>query len=180
MRSRRFREIVRNIRNPQDGDFDVPESLRDVLRDYQVTGFEWLSTLASYGLGGILADDMGLGKTLQVIAFLLARKDASQPPSLVVVPTSLLYNWLEEIHHFAPSLSACAVTGTKAERTVQLERAMQSDVLVTTYNMIKRDTHCTDRRNSATSSWTKPSTSRTLPRRAHAPSRSSRWAAALR
>ena len=139
VRSRRFREIVRNIRNPQDGDFDVPESLRDVLRDYQVTGFEWLSTLASYGLGGILADDMGLGKTLQVIAFLLARKDASQPPSLVVVPTSLLYNWLEEIHHFAPSLSACAVTGTKAERTVQLERAMQSDVLVTTYNMIKRD-----------------------------------------
>ncbi|MDY4473916.1 DEAD/DEAH box helicase [Mitsuokella sp.] len=139
VRSRRFREIVRDIRNPQDGDFDVPESLRKVLRDYQVTGFQWLSTLASYGLGGILADDMGLGKTLQVISFLLAQQDAKQPPSLVVVPTSLLYNWLEEIHHFAPALSACAVTGTKAERMAQLEQAMHSDVLVTTYNMIKRD-----------------------------------------
>ncbi|SFT67661.1 Superfamily II DNA or RNA helicase, SNF2 family [Selenomonas sp. GACV-9] len=139
-RSRTFRAIVRNIRRPEEAEYEVPEVLRGVLRDYQVTGFNWLSTLADYHLGGILADDMGLGKTLQVIAFLLARQDAAQPPSLVVAPTSLMYNWLDEIARFAPSLKAAAVAGTKAQREEILAAADQSyDVLITTYNMLKRD-----------------------------------------
>lgn len=139
-RSRTFRSIVRNIRRPEEADYEVPAELKGVLRDYQVTGFNWLSTLADYHLGGILADDMGLGKTLQVIAFLLARQDASQPPSLVVAPTSLMYNWLDEIARFAPSLKAAAVAGTKAQREAVLAEADKSyDVLVTTYNMLKRD-----------------------------------------
>ena len=117
----------------------MPTSLKPVLRDYQVTGFNWLSGLADHHLGGILADDMGLGKTLQVITFLLARKAPEAPPSLVVAPTSLLYNWLEEIARFAPSLQAVAVAGSKAERCAQLEQAGGVDVIVTTYDTLKRD-----------------------------------------
>ena len=139
-RSKRFRSIVRSIRRPEDVDVDVPESLTNVLRDYQVTGFTWLSTLAAYGLGGILADDMGLGKTLQVIAFLLSQQDATQPPSLVVAPTSLVYNWLDEIKKFTPALKTAVVAGTKAERRRLLDGTDDSyDVLITTYNMLKRD-----------------------------------------
>ena len=138
-RSRRFREVVRGIRQPQEADYEVPVSLQPVLRDYQVTGFNWLSSLADHHLGGILADDMGLGKTLQVIAFLLARKQAGAKPSLVITPTSLLYNWLEEIGRFAPSLEALAVAGTKAERAAQLQALAGIDVVVTTYDTLKRD-----------------------------------------
>ena len=139
-RSRAFRAIVRDIRHPEDSEVDVPESLKGVLRDYQVTGFNWLSNLSAYHLGGILADDMGLGKTLQVIAFLLAKQNYQEPPSLVVAPTSLMYNWLEEIERFAPQLKAAAVAGTKAEREKILAEADASyDVLITTYNMLKRD-----------------------------------------
>ncbi len=138
-RSRRFREVVRGIRQPQEADYEVPVSLQPVLRDYQVTGFNWLSSLADHHLGGILADDMGLGKTLQVIAFLLARKEERAKPSLVITPTSLLYNWLEEIGRFAPSLEALAVAGTKAERAAQLQALAGIDVIVTTYDTLKRD-----------------------------------------
>mgnify|MGYP001672202955 CR=1 FL=1 len=138
-RSKEFRRIVRDIRNPQDADIPVPESLQSILRDYQVTGFNWMTTLAAHRLGGILADDMGLGKTLQVLAFLLAKQEAGAPPSLVVAPTSLLYNWLDEIEKFAPMLTARAVTGTKGEREAIRTDSAPCDLLVTTYNTLKRD-----------------------------------------
>ena len=149
-RSRSFRHIVRDIRSPQDADVDVelPASLQGVLRDYQVTGFNWLCSLAHYHLGGILADDMGLGKTLQVIAFLLAHQDASAPPSLVVAPTSLVYNWLDEIEKFAPALCAKVIAGTKKERGALLEAAgTECDVLITTYNLLKRDIKSYEKRH---------------------------------
>ena len=83
---------------------------------------------------------MGLGKTLQVIAFLLSKQDYTQPPSLVVAPTSLMYNWQDEIERFAPELKACVVAGSKEERKEILAGADASfDVLITTYNMLKRD-----------------------------------------
>ena len=141
-RSKAFRRVVRDIRSPQDADVeaDVPKSLEKVLRDYQVTGFNWLSSLAHYGLGGILADDMGLGKTLQVLAFLLANRDGRRSPSLVVAPTSLVYNWLDEAERFTPELRAKVIAGTKAERKKMLAATgTECDVLITTYNMLRRD-----------------------------------------
>ena len=138
-RSKEFKSLVRDIRNPADADVEVPASLKGVLRDYQVTGLAWLSTLAAYGLGGILADDMGLGKTLEVIAFLLAHRDPEAQPTLVVAPTSLMYNWLDEIQRFTPELNARAIAGTKAEREEALQNVSGCDVIVTTYNMLKRD-----------------------------------------
>lgn len=151
-RSQAFRQVVRRIKSPQDSDYEVPESLADTLRDYQVTGYNWLSGLAQCHLGGILADDMGLGKTLQVLTFLLAQKEADEkagklnPPSLVVAPTSLVYNWLDEARRFTPQLKAVAVAGGKAERQEILQKALpregqpgEADLLITTYNMLKRD-----------------------------------------
>ena len=151
-RSQAFRQVVRRIKSPQDSDYEVPASLSDTLRDYQVTGFNWLSGLAECHLGGILADDMGLGKTLQVLTFLLSKKEADEkegkvsPPSLVVAPTSLVYNWLEEVRRFTPRLQAVAVAGTKGEREELLKKALpgegesgKTDILITTYNMLKRD-----------------------------------------
>ncbi|MBQ7515273.1 MAG: SNF2 helicase associated domain-containing protein [Schwartzia sp.] len=137
--SRDFRDLVRDIAKPDAMDWTPPAEVAPVLRGYQATGFAWLMSLAAHGLGGILADDMGLGKTLQVIAFILARREESPLPTLVITPTSLMYNWLDEIQRFAPVLRATAVAGTKAERRALLEQAADFDVVVTTYNMLKRD-----------------------------------------
>lgn len=138
-RSAEFKKIVREIKEPVDAEIEIPESLAPILREYQKTGFKWLFTLARYGLGGILADDMGLGKTLQVIAFLLAKKQSADKPALVVTPTSLLYNWLDEIARFAPSLTCLVISGAKSERQKNLRDLPNVDVVITTYNTLKRD-----------------------------------------
>ncbi|GAB4258791.1 DEAD/DEAH box helicase [Thermincola ferriacetica] len=138
-RNSAFKHLVQSIREPQHTDFRVPEELQNVLREYQKTGFKWLKTLASYGLGGILADDMGLGKTLQVIAFILSEKGAGQPPALVIAPTSLVYNWYEEVKKFAPSLRVEVVTGGPAERQEKLKKLAEADIVVTSYPLIRRD-----------------------------------------
>ncbi len=136
-----FRALVRDIRNPAEAEYEIPPELNGVLRDYQTTGFRWMTSLANHGLGGILADDMGLGKTLQTIAFLLPRRGPGTPPALVVTPTSLVYGWLDEIARFAPDLQAVAVAGTKSQRAAILDEAFQgqADVVVTTYTTLRLD-----------------------------------------
>lgn len=117
----------------------VPNKLENVLRPYQTKGFEWLTTLVNYQLGGLLADEMGLGKTLQVISILLSRKDKNNLPSLVVVPASVVYNWEAEFKKFAPELKVLVLGGSKKERSMQLKEADESDVLITSYDSLKRD-----------------------------------------
>lgn len=117
-----------------------PQSLQGILRPYQREGFSWMSTLASLGFGGILADDMGLGKTLQVITFLLSQHEMGCPePSLVVCPASLVYNWKAEFERFAPDLAVAIVAGTPEERRACIQAARSYDVLVTSYELLKRD-----------------------------------------
>ena len=135
-----FRSIVRDFDTYADADIEVPSGLRAELRGYQEDGFRWLGTLERFGFGGILADDMGLGKTLQVIAHILARKEAGAAgPTLVVCPASLVYNWVSEIGRFAPSLDAVAVVGSKTARTAQIGGAGEHDVLITSYDLLRRD-----------------------------------------
>ena len=135
-----FRKIVRDFETVADADFTAPHPVGDVLRPYQVEGFKWLCTLGKVGFGGILADDMGLGKTLQMIAYLLHERDGGEElPALVVCPASLAYNWMAEIERFAPSLNAVAVVGTKRKRAQVIARAADYDVLVTSYDLMKRD-----------------------------------------
>lgn len=115
-RDKAFKELVQNVREPEDTDFTLPPHLEPVLRDYQKTGFKWLKTLASYGFGGILADDMGLGKTLETISFIESEMEHDPYPALVIAPTSVIFNWQAEIEKFAPKLTTLIVTGTKSER----------------------------------------------------------------
>jgi SNF2 family DNA or RNA helicase len=100
-------------------------------------GLGWLQGLQRLGLGGVLADDMGLGKTVQVLALLEARRQAGAGPSLVVVPRSLVHNWVEEATRLAPAMRVHVHHGTRrAARTVALREA---DLVLTTYGTLRRD-----------------------------------------
>ncbi len=135
-----FKELVQNIREPGDIDYTIPENLKGILRDYQRFGYKWLKTLAVYGMGGILADDMGLGKTLQILTFLLSEKmEGNQLPSLIVSPTSLVYNWAAEVEKFTPELRTLVISGNKDERQNNIEDIMDYDIVVTSYPLIRRD-----------------------------------------
>ena len=136
-----LRELLSRSRSATENEYPLPESLRSVLRPYQQHGYRWLRTMEELGFGGILADDMGLGKTLQVIALLLAAKESGSDrrPSLVVCPTSLVLSWEREIQRFAPALRALCVVGDAAARQALLEQTAGYDVLLTSYDLLKRD-----------------------------------------
>ena len=135
-----FKAVVRGMKSVEDSDYEIPLTLRSVLREYQKTGFRWLKTLDSYGFGGILADDMGLGKTIQVIALLLDESNREPDSSaLIVCPASLVYNWENEIHHFAPTLKVRTISGTAQEREELLKAASAGEILITSYDLLKRD-----------------------------------------
>lgn len=138
-RDNQFKSMIRNMKSIEDSDFEIPNSLQNVLRSYQKTGFRWLKTMDIYGFGGILADDMGLGKTLQVITLFLSQKESKPQPSLVVCPASLIYNWESEIQHFAPQLSVAVVAGSASVRKGILKKYKDYDVIVTSYDLLKRD-----------------------------------------
>lgn len=138
-RNKAFKQLVQNILEPQDSEFELPSGLQNVLRDYQKTGFKWLKTLASYGLGGILADDMGLGKTLQVLSFILSERGANSEPVLVIAPTSVVYNWQEEAGRFTPELKALVVEGNPRVRQAQLADIEHWDLVITSYPVLRRD-----------------------------------------
>ncbi len=143
VKNRSFRSLVRHMRTVEDNDFEVPESLRGVLREYQEKGFLWLKTLKHNGFGGILADDMGLGKTLQVLAFLWSELLEAGPSencrSLIVTPASLVYNWYNEVRRFVPELPVTMVVGTGGERQALIQGAGSRDLLITSYDLLKRD-----------------------------------------
>ena len=136
-RDQDFEALLAHFNDSGSLNFKVPRSLCSVLREYQKAGFHWLKTLAHYGFGGILADDMGLGKTLQIIS-VLASERKNNKPSIVVCPTSLLYNWENEIFRFAPKLKTQVVSGMPEKRR-ELLKAPGIDVFITTYDMLKRD-----------------------------------------
>ena len=135
-----FRKLVRDFDSYSDADIEVPCGLRAELRGYQEDGFRWLGTLERMGFGGVLADDMGLGKTLQVIAHVLGRKEEGATGcSLIVCPASLVYNWMSELARFAPGLRCVAAVGTKSARAASIGSSAELDVLVTSYDLLRRD-----------------------------------------
>ncbi|TAH66931.1 MAG: helicase [Anaerolineaceae bacterium] len=144
-RDQDFTALTENILNPSVTDFKVPDEIQAELRPYQITGYKWLRTLAEHELGGILADDMGLGKTLQSIVFIASilmegrEKNKPQPHFLIVCPTSLTYNWQDEMENFAPFIRTAVVSGTPQERKEAIEKYKDYDVLITSYPLIRRD-----------------------------------------
>jgi SNF2 family DNA or RNA helicase len=136
-----FREKLRSFRGVAPA--DPPPEFQGQLRPYQREGLGWLHFLREYRLGGCLADDMGLGKTVQVLALLESRRrhfaesDEEHRPSLVVVPRSLIFNWIDEAARFAPQLRLLNYTG--ALRKFEFDNIPQYDVIVTTYGTLRRD-----------------------------------------
>lgn len=115
-----------------------PKGLRAALRDYQKAGLDWLLLLNKFRLGGILADDMGLGKTLQTLSLLQHEFERGiRTPSLLVMPKSLIYNWIAEIQKFTPDLSYLVYTGNHREEL--LPKFHQYNIILTTYGTLRRD-----------------------------------------
>ena len=121
---------------------DSELSLKDLsqLRDYQVTGVKWLYNLDKTGFGGILADEMGLGKTIQVIYYIkqMLQEDENYK-FLIVVPTSLAYNWEHEFDEFAPEIKKVICVGNKDKRIEILNNLSDVNVIVTTYGTLRED-----------------------------------------
>lgn len=139
-RDKWFKSMIRGLKSVEDNDFEVPKALSSILRGYQKTGFRWLKTLDSYGFGGILADDMGLGKTIQVLSLFLYEKERNPEfKALVVCPASLVYNWENEISSFGFGLNVICVAGNAQERRDIIERAGEYEVLITSYDLLRRD-----------------------------------------
>jgi superfamily II DNA or RNA helicase len=115
-----------------------PQALEPILRPYQSSGFQWLSYLNDVGWGGILADDMGLGKTVQALAMLEHYKNQNGSLSAIVVcPTTLIYNWENEIKKFTPSINWYIHHGP--QRTRDIEDLKKANVVITTYGTLRSD-----------------------------------------
>jgi superfamily II DNA or RNA helicase len=136
----RLRDLSRRLRDFSGIErFEVPTSFLGELRPYQRDGLDWLQFLRSFGFGGVLADDMGLGKSVQTIAHILCEKEAGRlkKPALLVVPTSLVFNWCAEFARFAPSLRTLTLHGV--DRSARFGDIETSDVVITTYALLVRD-----------------------------------------
>ncbi|MEW9923359.1 DEAD/DEAH box helicase [Clostridium butyricum] len=131
-----MKDLKIKLNNIENKTFQMPYGILAKLRDYQKQGYNWLKTLDYLGFGGILADEMGLGKTLQTITFILSKTNSK---TLIVAPTSLIYNWLSEFEKFAPSLKVLICNGTPDERKKYIENYKDYDVIITTYNMLRND-----------------------------------------
>ncbi len=116
----------------------LPKGINAELREYQYKGFSWLWFLYKYGLNGILADDMGLGKTLQALTLLQKAKEKDKKATnLVVCPTSVVFNWENEIQKFIPSLKCLKLSGT--DRKEHFKEIPKYDIVITSYALIRRD-----------------------------------------
>lgn len=117
----------------------TPEGFKGELRPYQKAGFDWMEFLNQYGFGGCLADDMGLGKTVQTLTLLQNEKEKDKgSTSLLIMPTSLIYNWGMEAKKFAPKLKILNYTGTN--RNKDHERFSRYDLVITSYGIARIDT----------------------------------------
>jgi superfamily II DNA or RNA helicase len=137
----RLRKQLRSFDGIQPG--SEPRGFQGQLRGYQRDGLGWLDFLRTFRFGGCLADDMGLGKTIQVLALLQARRtrklkqNETRRPSIVVVPKSLVFNWIDEASRFTPRLRLLDYTGTGRHAT--LPQLDDCDLLITTYGTLRRD-----------------------------------------
>jgi SNF2 family DNA or RNA helicase len=119
-------------------DCPLPSGFKGELRPYQKAGYNWMNFLNKYNFGGCLADDMGLGKTVQTLALLQSEKEKNSPnASLLIMPTSLIYNWLMEAKKFTPTLKIFNYTGTNREKNV--EQFEGYDLVLTSYGTTRID-----------------------------------------
>lgn len=137
-----FRQTTRKLKSFEGiKPVDPPAQFTGTLREYQREGLGWLQFLERFGFGGCLADDMGLGKTVQVLALLagraMSKKRQERQPTLIVVPRSLVFNWMQEAARFAPNLKVLDHTGLARAKTI--EHFREWDIILTTYGTLRRD-----------------------------------------
>lgn len=134
-----FKKKIQQLKNASSiQPIKPPVSIQNILRPYQVEGFQWLCSLNNIGWGGILADDMGLGKTIQTLSFLLHLKETMETIKVLIVsPTTLLYTWENEIKKFTPQLSYHIHHGN--QRLTTIEQFTNVDVILTTYGTLRSD-----------------------------------------
>jgi len=138
--AKELRELAKKLRDFKGITKVEPSAnLQAELREYQQFGLDWLNFLHEFKFGGILADDMGLGKTVQTLAFLQVLKERGElrKPSLIVMPTSLIGNWKNEIKKFTPNLSFLELYGI--DRADKFAKIGEFDVILTTYSLAQRD-----------------------------------------
>jgi hypothetical protein len=120
---------------------ELPQGLNATLRDYQKAGFDWLCWLRQNGFGGILADDMGLGKTVQTLSLLLYDYEKTPPdergPALIVVPNSLIFNWVDETARFTPALTTLVYKGQRRQSLQQ--EFFRYQLVISTYGTVRQD-----------------------------------------
>lgn len=117
----------------------LPKGFKGELRHYQQDGLNWMQFLREYEFGGILADDMGLGKTVQALAHITVEKKSGRmvSPTLIVAPTSLMFNWEMEAKKFAPHLKVLVLHGSARKK--HYDSILEFDVILTTYPLLKFD-----------------------------------------
>lgn len=135
-REKSFTDTIEKFKAMDQKTYPIQDHYKNILRDYQKEGYVWLHTLKDYGFNGILADDMGLGKTLQVITLLESLE--THQPSLVVCPSSLIYNWEDEVHKFSQVLNVTCITGNQDARRDIIDHIEQG-LYVTSYDYMRRD-----------------------------------------
>ena len=119
-------------------ELSLPKGIKADFREYQLKGFGWLWFMYKYGLNGILADDMGLGKTLQALTVIQKAKEVDgSAPTLVIAPTTVVFNWENEIKKFAPTLTCLKLQG--GERKQFFKQIPEHDIIITSYALIRRD-----------------------------------------
>lgn len=139
-----YKKLINGLdkQNGED-DIEIPLSLDNILRYYQKTGYKWLKTLDNYKFGGILADDMGLGKTIQMLSIIAGyveeNSDSEKRASIVICPSSLTLNWQNESQKFTNKLKTLVIRGNAQERKSQIEKIGEYDLVITSYDLLKRD-----------------------------------------
>lgn len=135
-----WENLKKDLNNPSLRGPEIPAEINAQLRPYQVEGYHWLSFLDRYGLGGILADEMGLGKTLQMLTFIWSRYKEEGGKTLIVAPTSLLYNWQRESERFVPGLPTYIAFGNKNDREdVYAEFEKHDGLMIVSYGLVRQD-----------------------------------------
>lgn len=135
-----FEHLIEAVNHPEIKKYKVPKIPNIKIRGYQKKGFNWLKTLSDFHFGGILADDMGLGKTLQTLMYITSEKEEKQNLKvLIVAPTSLTYNWLNEVYKFFPDLKAKVIEGTKKQRADMISKVDDFDLMITSYALVRND-----------------------------------------
>ncbi len=129
-----YRQLMDRVKESYNMTFAIPANIHAELRPYQQEGYVWMSRLAHWGAGACLADDMGLGKTLQAITLMQSR--ASKGAALVLMPTSLLHNWQQELTRFAPALTVKILNQQGKDRQQLVSDAEAGDVVLSTYGLL--------------------------------------------